>query len=111
MSFNAREISAYSISSPPDMAAEPQQQHGYSAYPLSARTHQPSFHSQLVPIDSFSACLALSTTPEAHNCTRTARDSCILGSGVRRGPFELLTCELTETHPRSMAQRPPASMQ
>lgn len=34
MSFNAREISAYSISSRPDMAAESQQQHGYSAYSL-----------------------------------------------------------------------------
>ena len=41
---------------------------------------------------------------QARNCTRTARDSRIWGQ-VGRGPFEPLTCDLTETHPCSMAQR------
>eukprot|EP01043_Picozoa_sp_COSAG02_P014853 COSAG02_NODE_619_length_19446_cov_9.557141_21_plen_164_part_00 len=73
---------------------------------LSARTHQPSFPRQPYILTAPRPAWALGTTPDSTPLhTNSSRQLHFWGRHAS-GPFELLTCELTEAHPRNMAQRP-----
>ena len=72
---------------------------------LSARTHQTSSPRQPCRSTAPRPARALSTTPASTQLhTNSSRQLHFGAAG--RGAFELLTCDLTERHPCSMAQHP-----
>ena len=71
------------------------------------RAHAPTVvPASAVPIDSSSTCLGAQHDARKHTSAHEQLETAAFFGCRESGPFQLLTCELTRTHPRSMAPRP-----